>query len=220
MLNHKDSLPLTNNNTLIESFNQGDYMKSHSGKTPAKEKTPSDQLNVALSKVKTELKNDRKHLLIEKIKSVIIDMIYYSDAQIKVNYSDYLSQKLNCNYTYMSNLFSKVHGNTIQNFIIATKIERAKELMMYDDLTLTEIAFKLHYSSVAHISNQFKKVTGLSPSQFKASLAQNHNNNSLLSNNLAANTETDAATAMEETVVIPINSPQADNKEGLQQVEG
>lgn len=216
MLNHKDSLPLSNN-TMIDSFNQGDFMKSHTPKAPGKN---SEQLNVALNKVKTELKNDRKHLLIEKIKSVIIDMIYYSDAQIKVNYSDYLSQKLNCNYTYMSNLFSKVHGNTIQNFIIATKIERAKELMMYDDLTLTEIAFKLHYSSVAHISNQFKKVTGLSPSQFKAQLAQNHNNNSLLSNNFAANTETDAASAMEETVVIPINSPQAENKEGLQQVEG
>lgn len=220
MLNHKDSLPLSN--TMIESFNQGEYMKTNTGTAPVKETKTTEQLTVAINKVKSELKNDRKHLLIEKIKSVIIDMIYYSDAQIKVNYSDYLSQKLNCNYTYMSNLFSKVHGNTIQNFIIATKIERAKELMMYDDLTLTEIAFKLHYSSVAHISNQFKKVTGVSPSTFKASLAQNqnHNNNSLLSNNLAANTETDAASAMEETIVIPINSPQADNKEGLQQVEG
>lgn len=205
MLNHKD--PLATHSTIAESIAQEGYFK-----------TPAEDLNTAISKVKTELKNDRKHLLIEKIKSVIIDMIYYSDAQLKVNYSDYLSQKLDCNYTYMSNLFSKVHGDTIQSFIIATKIERAKELMMYDDLTLTEIAFKLHYSSVAHISNQFKKVTGVSPSTFKASLSQNTN---LLSTNFTANTDT-AASANEESKIIPINpSLSADNnKEGLQQVEG
>ncbi len=209
MLNHKD--PLSTNSTITESLNQ-EYFKNDTGKTPAK----TDDLNSALNKVRSELKNDRKHLLIEKIKSVIIDMIYYSEAQIKVNYSDFLSQKLNCNYTYMSNLFSKVHGDTIQSFIIATKIERAKELMMYDDLTLTEIAFKLHYSSVAHISNQFKKVTGLSPSAFKASLAQN---NTLLSTNFTANT---AAPANEESKIIPINPALTadNNKEGLQQVEG
>src|SRR2546428_9386141 len=164
MLNQKETLPL--NSVITGSGTTEGYMKPLHGNHNSS--AGSEDLNVALNKVKTELKNDRKHLLIEKIKSVIIDMIYYSDTQIKVNYSDYLSQKLNCNYTYMSNLFSKVHGDTIQSFIIATKIERAKELMMYDDLTLTEIAFKLHYSSVAHISNQFKKVTGLSPSTLKA----------------------------------------------------
>lgn len=212
MLNHKD--PLSTNSTLTETLNQEGYFKNESGKTPAN----TDDLNSALNKVRSELKNDRKHLLIEKIKSVIIDMIYYSEAQIKVNYSDFLSQKLNCNYTYMSNLFSKVHGDTIQSFIIATKIERAKELMMYDDLTLTEIAFKLHYSSVAHISNQFKKVTGVSPSAFKASLAQK---NALLSTNFTANTDT-AASANEESKIIPINPKLSadNNKEGLQQVEG
>lgn len=213
MLNHnKETLPL--NSVITEAGSQG-YIKNIHGNQKA---TGTEDLNVAINKVKTELKNDRKHLLIEKIKSVIIDMIYYSDAQIKVNYSDYLSQKLNCNYTYMSNLFSKVHGDTIQSFIIATKIERAKELMMYDDLTLTEIAFKLHYSSVAHISNQFKKVTGMSPSTFKASLAQN---TTLLSSNFTANTDTEAVTATEESRIIPINPSQTaeHNKEGLQ-VEG
>jgi len=214
MLNYKENLPV--NTPITESLHQEEYTHTP-GKAPLKEKSAED-LSIALNKVKTELKHDRKHLLIEKIKSVIIDMIYYSDAQIKVNYSDYLSQKLNCNYTYMSNLFSKVHGNTIQNFIIATKIERAKELMTYDDLTLTEIAFKLHYSSVAHISNQFKKVTGVSPSTFKATLTQNTN---LLSNHLTAKTES-AASATEESLIIPINSSKSsDNKqEGLQQVEG
>jgi AraC-like DNA-binding protein len=212
MLNKETTLPL--NSVITESGATHGFIKNIPGHNNLNK---GEDLNLALNKVKTELKNDRKHLLIEKIKSVIIDMIYYSDTQIKVNYSDYLSQKLNCNYTYMSNLFSKVHGDTIQSFIIATKIERAKELMMYDDLTLTEIAFKLHYSSVAHISNQFKKVTGMSPSTFKASLSQN---TSLLSSNNTANTE--AVTATEESRIIPINPSQtADlNKEGLHQVEG
>jgi AraC-like DNA-binding protein len=111
--------------------------------------------------------DDKKAVLIEKIKNVIIDMIHYSDEVPKMNYSDYISEKLQHDYTYLSNIFSEVKGITIQQFIIIHKIERAKELMLYDELNLTEISYKLHYSSVAHLSNQFKKITGLTPSHFK-----------------------------------------------------
>lgn len=119
-----------------------------------------------ISKVKSELSNRKMNFLIEEIKKIIIDMVYYSEDRIKINFSDYLSEKLGFHYTYMANLFSKIHGNTIQHFIITTKIERVKELLIYEGLTLTEISFMLHYSSVAHLSNQFKKVEGVSPSQF------------------------------------------------------
>jgi AraC-like DNA-binding protein len=98
---------------------------------------------------------------------VITEMIHYSDELPKVNYSDYISGKLNYDYTYLSNLFSEVRGITIQQYIIVHKIERAKELILYDELNLTQISYKLHYSSVAHLSNQFKKITGLTPSHFK-----------------------------------------------------
>ena len=114
-----------------------------------------------------ELLDDKKSILIEKIKNVIVEMIHYSDELLKVNYSDYISNKLNYDYTYLSNIFSEVKGITIQQFIIFHKIEKVKELLLYDELTLTEISYKLHYSSVAHLSNQFKKVTGLSPSYYK-----------------------------------------------------
>jgi AraC-like DNA-binding protein len=114
-----------------------------------------------------ELLDDKKSILIEKIKSVIIEMIHYSDELPRVNYSDYISEKLDYDYTYLSNIFSEVKGITIQQFIITHKIEKVKELILYDELNLTEISYKLHYSSVAHLSNQFKKVTGLSPSFFK-----------------------------------------------------
>lgn len=114
-----------------------------------------------------ELMDDKKAMLIEKINNVITEMIHYSDEAPKMNYSDYISEKLNYDYTYLSNLFSEVKGITIQQFIIVHKIERVKELLLYDEMNLTEISYKLHYSSVAHLSNQFKKVTGLSPSQFK-----------------------------------------------------
>lgn len=114
-----------------------------------------------------ELMDDKKAVLIEKIKNVIIEMVHYSDELPKTNYSDYISEKLNLDYTYLSNIFSEVKGITIQQFIIVHKIERAKELMLYDELNLTEISYKLNYSSVAHLSNQFKKVTGLTPSHFK-----------------------------------------------------
>ena len=94
-------------------------------------------------------------------------MVHHSDEMIKINFSDFLSKKLNHDYTYMSNLFSEVQGTTIEQFIISHKIERIKELMIYGELNITEIAWKMNYSSVAHLSNQFKKVTGLSPSHFK-----------------------------------------------------
>lgn len=114
-----------------------------------------------------ELLDDKKSILIDKIKNVIVEMIHYSDELPKVNYSDYLSEKLGYDYAYLSNIFSEVKGITIQQFIIIHKIERVKELLLYDELNLTEICYQLHYSSVAHLSNQFKKTTGLTPSFYK-----------------------------------------------------
>lgn len=126
-----------------------------------------DKLKVNLAKSGLELLDDKKSILIERIKNVIIEMIHYTDEIPNVNYSDYISDKLNYDYTYLSNVFSEVKGITIQQFIILHKIERIKELLLYDELNLTAIAEKLHYSSVGHLSNQFKKVTGLSPSFYK-----------------------------------------------------
>lgn len=126
-----------------------------------------EKLKINLLKSGLELLDDRKSILIEKIKIVITEMIHYSDELPKVNYSDYISEKIGYDYTYLSNIFSEVKGITLQQFIIIHKIERVKELLLYDELNLTEIAYKLHYSSVAHLSNQFKKVTGLSPSFYK-----------------------------------------------------
>lgn len=126
-----------------------------------------DQLKENLLRSGLELLDDNKSILIDKIKNVIIEMVHYMDELPKVNYSDYISEKLNYDYTYLSNIFSEVKGITIQQFIIIHKIERVKELLLYNELNLTEIAYQLHYSSVAHLSNQFKKVTGLSPSFFK-----------------------------------------------------
>ncbi|MFI0491615.1 helix-turn-helix domain-containing protein [Flavobacterium sp.] len=114
-----------------------------------------------------ELMDDRKAMLIEKIKTVIIEMVHHSDEIIKVNFSGYLSEKMNHDYTYLSNLFSEVQGTTIEHFIISHKIERIKELIIYGEHNITEIAWKMGYSSVAHLSSQFKKTTGLSPSHFK-----------------------------------------------------
>jgi AraC-like DNA-binding protein len=127
-----------------------------------------EQLGVALKKSGLELMDDKKAVLIEKIKDVIVEMVHYEDEIPKVNFSDYLTEKLNYNYTYLANLFSETEGITIEHFIIVHKIERVKELIIYDELNLTEIAWKLHYSSVAHLSNQFKKVTGLTPSFFRS----------------------------------------------------
>lgn len=125
------------------------------------------QLKENLLKSGLELLDDNRSILIEKIKNVIIEMIHYSEEIPKINYSDYISEKLDYDYTYLSNIFSEVKGITIQQFIIINKIEKVKELLLYDELNLTEISRKLHYSSVAHLSNQFKKITGLSPSFFK-----------------------------------------------------
>ena len=125
------------------------------------------ELNTNLAVSGLEILDNKKSILIEKIKNVIIELIHYSEEELKVNYSDFISEKLDYDYTYLSNLFSEVNGITIQHFIIKHKIEKVKELILYDELNLTEIAYKLHYSSVAHLSNQFKKVTGQSPLFYK-----------------------------------------------------
>lgn len=126
-----------------------------------------EQLKINLLKSGLELLDDKKSILIEKIKNVITEMIHYTDELPKANYSDIISEKLNYDYTYLSNIFSEVKGITIQQFIIIHKIERVKELLLYDELNLTEISYTLHYSSVSHLSKQFKKVTGLSPTFYK-----------------------------------------------------
>jgi AraC-like DNA-binding protein len=135
-----------------------------------------EELRANLLKSGLELLDDKKSILIEKIKTVIIEMIHYTDEAPKLNYSDHLSKKLNYDYTYLSNIFTEVKGITIQQYIIIHKIERAKELILYDELNLTEIAHKLHYSSIAHLSAQFKKITGLSPSVFKQLKNKRKNN--------------------------------------------
>ena len=126
-----------------------------------------EELKKGLLNSGLELMDDKRAVLIEKIKVVITEMIHYSDETLKINYSDYISQKLGYDYTYLSNIFSELKGITIQQFIIIHKIEKVKELIMYDELSITQIAWKMNYSSVAHLSNQFKKVTGLTPSRFK-----------------------------------------------------
>jgi len=133
-------------------------------------------LRVNLLKSGLELLDSKRAILIEKIKNVITEMIHYSDELPTANYSDYISEKLGYDYTYLSNIFSEVKGITIQQFIIINKIEKVKELLLYEELNLTEISYKLHYSSVAHLSNQFKKITGFSPSYYKQ-LKQKRNSN-------------------------------------------
>jgi len=146
------------------------YVVIDLGEVEIKETIADEQRNklkIALLKSGLELMDDKKAILIEKIKGVVIEMVHYSEELPKTNFSDFLSQKLNYDYTYLSNLFSEVTGTTIEHFIIAHKIERVKELLIYDELNLSEISYKLNYSSVAHLSAQFKKVTGLTPSFFK-----------------------------------------------------
>jgi AraC-like DNA-binding protein len=126
-----------------------------------------EQLDKALRKSGLELMDNKKSILVEKIKSAIIELVHYSEEQIRVNLSDYLSEKLNYDYTYLANLFSEVKGITIEKFYLAHKIEKVKELIVYDELNLTEISYRMQYSSVAHLSNQFKKITGLTPTHFK-----------------------------------------------------
>jgi AraC-like DNA-binding protein len=114
-----------------------------------------------------ELMEDKKAKLIEKIKIVIIEMVHYSEELPKVKYSEYISNILGHDYTYLSNIFSEVKGSTIEHYIIEHKIEKVKELLLYDELNLTEISYRMNYSSVAHLSSQFKKVTGLTPTFYK-----------------------------------------------------
>ncbi|MGF2414725.1 MAG: helix-turn-helix domain-containing protein [Ferruginibacter sp.] len=126
------------------------------------------ELKTALLQSGLELMDDKKAVLLEKIKAAVIEMIYAdNDEMVKINFSDYLGKKLQQDYTYLANLFSEVQGSTIEQFVITHKVERIKELMIYGQLNITEIAWKMNYSSVAHLSNQFKKATGLSPSHFK-----------------------------------------------------
>ncbi|MDD2982290.1 MAG: helix-turn-helix domain-containing protein [Crocinitomicaceae bacterium] len=125
------------------------------------------ELQVALHESGLELMDDKRAILIQKIKNVIIEMVHHSDEVIKTKFSEYLTSKLDYDYTYLANLFSEVQGTTIAQFLISHKVERIKELIIYDELSISEIAWKMNYSSVAHLSNQFKKVTGLTPSHFR-----------------------------------------------------
>ena len=135
-----------------------------------------EKIRAALLRSGLELMDDKKSIIIEKIKDIIVEMVHYEEDLPKVNFSDYLSEKLNYSYTYLANLFSETEGTTIEHFIIIHKIERVKELIMYDELSFTEIADKLHYSSISHLSNQFKKITGLTPSFFKSLKDKKRNN--------------------------------------------
>jgi AraC-like DNA-binding protein len=140
------------------------------GEVDIMEDISSDQreyIKMALHNLGFELMDDGKSVLVEKIKHIIIEMVHHLNEPVKIKFSSYLSEKLHHDYTYLANLFSDIQGTTIEQFIIAHKIERIKELIIYDELNISEIAWKLNYSSVSHLSNQFKKVTGLSPSHFK-----------------------------------------------------
>ena len=126
-----------------------------------------EALKLALLHLGLELMDDKKSMLIEKIKNIVIEVVHHSEEPLKIKFSEHLYNKLQQDYTYLSNLFSEVQGITIEHFMIAHKIEKVKELLVYNELSLTEIAFAMNYSSVAHLSTQFKKVTGLTPSHFK-----------------------------------------------------
>ena len=125
------------------------------------------KIDSALTPLGFELIDDKKSRIIEKIKNSIIEIVHHKDNQAKNNLSDLLTHELHQDYNYLSHLFSEIEGITIEKYFIAQKIERVKELLVYDELSLSEIAFQLNYSSVAYLSNQFKKVTGLTPSHFK-----------------------------------------------------
>ena len=126
-----------------------------------------ENLSKTLEPLGFEIIDDKKSRIIEKIKNTIIDLVHHQDSVVKTNLSDVLSDKLHHDYNYLSNLFSEVEGTTIEKYFIAQKVEKVKELLVYDELSLSEIANRLNYSSVAYLSNQFKKVTGLTPSHFK-----------------------------------------------------
>ena len=126
-----------------------------------------DNLSISLKNIGLELIKDRKIILADKVKTAIIDLVHYTDNQIKINLPDYLSEKVFHNYAFLSKLFSEVKGTTIEKFYLSQKLEKVKELLVYDKLNLTDITIKLNYSSAAHLSNQFKKITGLTPSRYK-----------------------------------------------------
>lgn len=126
-----------------------------------------ENLSKTLEPLGFEVIDDKKGRIIEKTKNIIIDLVHHQDSDVKTNLSDVLSDKLHHDYNYLSNLFSEVEGTTIEKYFIAQKVEKVKELLVYDELSLSEIANRLNYSSVAYLSNQFKKVTGLTPSHFK-----------------------------------------------------
>lgn len=145
------------------------YLSIDLGMVETENTIPSDQieeLKKSLQLVGLEILEDRKSILIDKIKTGIIDMILCNKDELRVNYSDFISKKVGYDYTYLSNIFSEVEGITIQQFIIIHKIEKVKELLLHGDLSLTEISHRMNYSSVSHLSTQFKKVTGLTPSFF------------------------------------------------------
>jgi len=148
-----------------------EYLRVDLGEVELKDQVPPEKLEklkAALHRSGLELMDDKRAILIEKIRNVIVEMIHYEDELPKVNFSTYLSEKLNQDYKYLSTVFSQTKGITIEHYIMLHKIERVKELLIYDELNLTEIAYKLHYSSTSHLSNQFKKVTGLTPTFFKS----------------------------------------------------
>jgi AraC-like DNA-binding protein len=125
------------------------------------------QLKIKLQDLSFELIDDKKSKIIEKIKNIIVKLVHYQNNKLNTNLSELLSEALHHDYSYLSNLFKDVEGTTIEKYFIAQKIEKVKELLVYDELSLNQIAFQLHYSSVAYLSSQFKKITGLTPSQFK-----------------------------------------------------
>ena len=156
----KDALNKLNLHYIMVNLGEAEIMENIS-------KKQREELKETLLKMGLELMNDKRTILIEKVKNTIVEMVHFADDMIKVNFSDYLSRKLDYDYTYLSNLFSEMQGTNIQHFILLHKAERVKELITYHELTISEIAYKMNYSSVAHLSNQFKKITGFSPSHFK-----------------------------------------------------
>ncbi|MGQ7947687.1 helix-turn-helix domain-containing protein [Flavobacterium sp. WC2509] len=140
------------------------------GEVELKEKITENQKEILLQKLHTlgfDLIDDKKSKAIEKIKTLIIDLVHHKNNDLKINLSDYLVQNLNQDYSTLSNLFSEVENTTIEKYFISQKIEKVKELLMYNELSLSEIADLLNYSNVAHLSNQFKRITGFTPTYFK-----------------------------------------------------